>query len=412
MKYGLIGEHLGHSFSPDIHRALGVPDYELVELSPETVADFMQKRNFCGVNVTIPYKAAVLPFLDEISPMAAAIGAVNTIVNRDGRLVGDNTDAAGLSALFDHAGIDPAGKKVLILGTGGAARTALFVCRDRGATEMHLVSRRERPDAVTYPTAYREHADVGIIVNATPVGMTPKTEDTPLDVSRFPRLSGVIDLVYNPLRSRFVLAARERGIPAAGGLYMLVAQAVAAASLFVGRAYPADTTERLYRRLLAEKENIVLIGMPGAGKSTVGAALADALGRPFYDTDNLVETATGCAIKTLFETAGEADFRARESAVIRHLAPTCGAVIATGGGAVLRPENVVALRQNGRLCLLNRDPDKLTPTKNRPLAADRDALMTRYRERMALYRTVADRIIDGNGDVTTVVNLLKKELLP
>ncbi len=409
MRYGLVGERLPHSFSVEIHKALGNDDYELLELSPETVADFFAKRDFCGVNVTIPYKTAVLPLLDEVTAEAAAVGAVNTVVNRSGRLVGYNTDVAGLSALFDRAGADPAGKKVLILGTGGTARTALFVCRARGAAAVLCVSRRSGPDVVTYDEAYRDHADAEIVVNATPVGMFPHADDCPLDVSRFPRLTGVIDAIYNPLRTRLVLSARALGVPAEGGLYMLVAQGVAAAALFRGRAYPSDTAKTLYERLAADKENVVLTGMPGAGKTTVGRRLAAVLNRPFIDTDEAIVKAAGRDIPTLFKTEGEAGFRAREAAIIRHLAPTCGAVIATGGGAVLRPENVTALKQNGRVFFLDRAPENLTPTGDRPLSSDREALLARYRERIGLYRATADVVIDGNGTPEQVAEQIQKE---
>jgi len=409
MKYGLIGERLAHSFSCEIHRALGTPDYELIELSPETVANFIEKRDFCGLNVTIPYKETVLPLLDEIDPAAAAVGAVNTVVNRGGQLVGYNTDVTGFAALLSRAVIDLAGKKVLVLGTGGAARTARFVCLRQNAASVVTVSRRKRPDAVTYEKAYRDLDDADIVINATPVGMFPDVENCPLDVSRFPRLSAVIDLVYNPLRTRLTLSARRRGIPAVNGLYMLVAQGAAAAALFTDNRYPADAVETLYQRLLSDKENVVLIGMPGAGKSAVGAALAKVTGRPFIDTDAEIVKAAGRDIPTLFCAEGEAAFRAREAAVIRHLAQTCGAIIATGGGAVLSEDNVTALSQNGRLYLLDRDPENLNPDPGRPLAPDRAAILSLYRERIGRYRAVADRIIDANGDAANVTRLIQKE---
>ena len=408
MKYGLIGEHLSHSFSREIHRLLGTPDYELIELSPKTVGDFIKKRDYCGLNVTIPYKETVLPFLDEIDPVAAAVGAVNTVVNRGGRLIGYNTDVAGLSALIDRVGADPAGKKVLLLGTGGAARTVRYVCFTRNAAVV-TVSRRKQAGAATYDEAYRDHADADIVVNATPVGMYPETENCPLDVARFPRLCAVIDLVYNPLRTRLVLAARERGVVAEGGLFMLAAQGAAAASLFTGRQYPADAVTELHLRLLSQKENVVLIGMPGAGKSTVGAALAKATGRPLIDTDEEIVKAAGMDIPTLFKVEGEAAFRARESAIIRHLSPTCGAIIATGGGTVLSDANVTALKQNGRLYLLDRGPENLIFAPGRPLAPDRAAVLSLYRERIDRYRAVADRIVDANDEAAVVARLIQKE---
>lgn len=397
MIYGLIGEHLGHSFSPEIHAQIGPEPYTLRELAPDQLASFLAERDFDGINVTIPYKQAVMPYLDEISPTARAIGAVNTILRRDGRLLGDNTDAAGLARLIRRTGIEMAGKKVLILGTGGTSRTALYTARALGAAEVLRVSRSAREGALTYEEAARLHSDAGVILNTTPCGMYPNAEDQPIDLASFPRLTGVIDAIYNPLRSRLVLSARARGIPAAGGLYMLAAQAVRAAELFRDTAYPDTLTEEIYQNLLRQKENIVLIGMPGCGKSAVGAALAERLGRRLADTDQAVAEQAGLPIPEIFARYGENRFRELESQAIAVLSARSGLVIATGGGAVLRAENVERLRRNGRLYWLDRPLEGLAATADRPLSDTREKLERLYRERRPAYQAAADEIIPVTG---------------
>ena len=403
MIYGCIGEHLSHSYSAEIHRLIGNEPYELKEIEPENLGSFLREGDFCAVNVTIPYKEAVIPYLAEMSPTARAVGAVNTIIRHgDGTLSGYNTDVWGLTALFRHAGIDPAGRKALILGTGGTSKTALYTLRGLGAREILRVSRSGREGAVTYEEALEKHRDAEIIVNATPCGMYPEPEGMPLDPDAFPALRGVADAIYNPLRSRLILRARARGIPAEGGLYMLAAQAVKAAELFRGRTYPGEMTEDIYRRVLRGRENAVLIGMPGSGKSSAAAALARRLGREWADTDSLIVRKTGMEITEIFRRFGEARFRELESHVIRDLSCRTGLVIATGGGAVLKKENLEALRRNGRLFLLDRPLGELLPTSDRPLADSEEKLLRLYRERMPLYRAAADEIIPtGRGPEET-----------
>ncbi len=409
MKFGLVGERLGHSFSPEIHRALGNPDYTLIELAPDAVRDFFAKRDFEGVNVTIPYKETVMPFLDEISPEALAIGAVNTVRRRGGKLYGTNTDFGGMQALFAHAGIDLCGKKVLILGTGGTSKTARAVARAAGAREIVLVSREKKEGVVTYAEAYEKHADAEVIFNATPVGMFPHAENCPIDIARFPALCGVADAIYNPLCTRLVLASRAQGIPAEGGLFMLVAQAVLAAEIFLDTTFGKETTERLFRSILADKQNIVLTGMPASGKSTVGKLLSARLGRPFFDSDAEVEKAAGMPISKIFAKYGEADFRARENAALTALSAKVGAVIATGGGAILRDDNVDLLRANGKIYFLDRAPELLLATPDRPLSSTREAVFRRYAERIDRYRATADCIVPGDGTPESVVTLIEKE---
>lgn len=390
MIYGLIGEHLGHSFSAEIHARLGEEPYELKELAPEEVGPFLKRGEFRAINVTIPYKQTVIPYLDGISETAREIGAVNTVVRRDGKLYGDNTDAAGLAMLLRRTGAEPAGRKVLILGTGGTSLTAKYVASSQGAREVIRVSRSGKEGAVTYEQAAAEHADAEILINTTPCGMYPRCGECPADLDLFPALKAVADAVYNPLRTNLVLEARRRGIPAEGGLFMLTAQAVRAAELFRDTEYPPETADRIFRQLMREKENMVLIGMPGSGKSTVSAALHARTGRPVVDTDALVEQKAGKPIPEIFREDGEKAFRDLESEVVAEVSARGGQVIATGGGAVLRPENVTALKRNGRLILLERPAGELTPTADRPLADTRDKMDRLWREREPVYRAAAD----------------------
>ena len=390
MIYGLIGEHLGHSFSAEIHSLLGKEPYELKELAPEEVEGFLREGDFRGINVTIPYKQTVMPLLDEISETAREIGAVNTIARQDGKLAGTNTDAAGLQKLLERTGAEVRGKKVLVLGTGGTSRTAVHTVKKMGAREVIRVSRTAREGAVNYAEAAERHSDAAILINTTPCGMFPRGWECPVDLAAYPHLTAVADAVYNPLRTRLILEARKRGIPAEGGLYMLTAQAVLAAGFFRGITYPPETTEQIYRKMIREKENMVLIGMPGSGKSTVAAALAKLTGRPVADTDRLIEEKAGKTIPEIFRNEGEAVFRQMESEVLAEVSAHSGQIISTGGGAVLRGKNVQALKQNGRLILLERAAEELTPTADRPLADTREKMEQLRREREPIYRAAAD----------------------
>ena len=397
MMYGLIGEHLGHSFSAEIHARLGEEPYELKELPPDQVEAFLKSGEFRGINVTIPYKQTVMAALDEISETARAIGAVNTIVRRGGKLIGDNTDAAGLTMLLRKIGAELRGKKVLILGTGGTSRTAKYTAETLGAAEVIRVSRTGREGSVTYEEARLMHRDARILINTTPCGMYPRGGECPVNLDDYPELEAVADAVYNPLRTNLVLDARERGIPAEGGLFMLTAQAVRAAEIFRDKTYPPETAEEIYRELRREKENMVLIGMPGSGKSTVCAALQARTGRPAADTDALIEQKAGKRITEIFREDGEKHFRDLESEVISAVSATGGQIIATGGGAVLRKENVRALKRNGRLILLERPAEELIPTADRPLADTQEKMNRLWLEREAIYRGAADCTVQLTG---------------
>ena len=409
LSYGCIGEHLPHSFSREIHGEIGSYAYELKELTPEELPGFMTSRGFMGINVTIPYKQAVIPFLDEIDETARAIGAVNTVVNRDGKLYGYNTDLYGLTRLIRRIGLDLSGKKVLVLGTGGTSRTASYAAEKLGARVVYRVSRTSREGSLSYEDVLRDHTDAQIILNTTPCGMFPRPAEQPLSLESFTRLEGVADAIYNPLRSRLVLDARFRGIPAEGGLYMLVAQAVRASELFLNMSYPDDLTDQIYDRILRRKENLVLIGMPGSGKSAVGKILTEATGKPLADTDQLIVEKAGKSIPEIFREDGEPAFRDLESEIIRELSLQGGQVISTGGGAVLRPENVTLLRQNGRLFWLDRAPDSLVPTDDRPLADTAAKMKQLYQEREPVYRASADMIIPVFGTPEDTASLILQQ---
>lgn len=409
MNCGLIGYPLGHSYSPQIHRALADYDYRLWPLKPEELEAFLRRRDFDGINVTIPYKERVIPYLDELSDTARAIGAVNTVMNRNGRLYGDNTDLAGMLALIRRLGLVLEGKKVLILGTGGTSGTARAAAARLGAAEIYRVSRSGRDGAVTYRQAAEEHGDAAFIINTTPCGMYPDPDGCPVEPDGFPCLEGVVDAVYNPLRSELVLSARQRGIPAEGGLYMLAAQAACASALFRGCEAAAEDTELAYRTVLRQMENIVLIGMPSSGKTTVGRLLAQRTGKEFVDTDTLVEQAVGMSVPACIARSGEAAFREREREAVATAAAVGGRVIATGGGAVLCPENLRALRRTGRLVFLDRSPDRLTATADRPLSADPEALRRRYAERYDIYCAAADLRVNGDGSPEEAAALIERE---
>ena len=409
MEYGCIAERLGHSFSKSIHEKIDSYDYVLQEVPKDGLDAFMKTRAFRGINVTIPYKQDVIPYLDEISETARKIGAVNTIVNRGGVLFGDNTDFGGMTALIRRMGLDLSDRKVLVLGTGGTSRTALAVASSLGASWVRAVSRSPKNGALTYDDVIAHHTDAQILINTTPVGMYPNTVGTPIRTDAFPKLEGVVDAVFNPLRTELVQAARAQGVAAQGGLYMLVAQAVLAAQRFTGKSYPSDLTDTVFRALLEEKENLVLTGMPGSGKTTVGKAVAEKLGRTFVDLDDEIVRRAGCTIPEIFASQGETAFRNLESEVTRTVGARNGLVIATGGGCVLREENVRALRMNGRLLWIDRPLAQLLPTSDRPTANSADKMRALYESREPIYRATADAVIPSDGDPAHVTDMVVRQ---
>lgn len=396
MEYGCIGKKLGHSFSKDIHALLADYKYELCEIPEDSLSDFMKKADFKAINVTIPYKEKVIPFLSYISPEAEAIGAVNTIVNNGGRLSGYNTDFAGMGSLILKTGIAPEGKTALILGTGGTSRTAAAVLKSLGAKEIKRVSRSGKDGALTYDGAYKNYPGAEIIVNTTPAGMFPDTEGVSVDIERFPHLTGVIDAVYNPLRTNLILSAKKRGIKASGGLYMLVAQAFYAYRYFTGDEGDGRVINKIYKKILSEKENIVLTGMPGSGKTTLGKIIAKKTGKAFYDTDDEIKNMFSSSPDEIIASEGEAAFREKETAAVKKLSGLTGAVIATGGGAVLKEENITALKRNGKVVFIDRPIEFIKPTADRPLSCDMEKLSARYSERYPIYLGTADiKIVPG-----------------
>ena len=402
--YGLLGEHLPHSFSPQIHMSLGNEDYHLFEVAPENLEKFLTSGKFKGINVTIPYKKAVIPFLDEISPEAEKIGAVNTITVRDGKLCGDNTDYFGFKYMVEKSGITVKDKKVLVLGSGGASLTVQTVLRDMGAKDVLVVSRNGE---VNYTNIYN-NTDADIIVNTTPVGMYPDNMNSPVDLTEFPKLSGVLDVVYNPLKTRLVMEAEKMGIPAVSGLSMLVAQAKKAHEIFFNTIIDNEVCEKIEKILRMQMSNIVLIGMAGCGKSTVGKILAQKLDKAFVDTDSMIEDAEKKPIPEIIEKLGEDFFRCCENLAANIVGKEKSQIIATGGGIITRPENYMPLNQNGIIVFINRDGDKL-PTKGRPLS-QMYGVKALYEKRMPIYRQFAHIEVDGNSTPNQVADQIIKEL--
>lgn len=404
LRCGLLGRKLGHSYSPQIHRELSCYEYRLYEKEPEELEAFLKSGAFDGLNVTIPYKKSVMAYLDEISPEAAAIGSVNTIVSRGGRLTGYNTDAFGFTWLLQKSGIEAAGKKALVFGSGGASVTVCHVLRTLGADPVVVISRTGENN---YKNLDR-HLDAKLLINATPLGMYPHTGESPVDLTRFSALGGVLDVVYNPARTALMLQAEQLGIAHASGLSMLVAQAKKACEYFTGDSVPDTEIDRIERLLSRQMENIILIGMPGCGKSSVGRALAAALDRTFIDADEEIVRRAGCSIPEIFAAQGESGFRRAESAVLSDLGKQSGAVIATGGGCVTRPENYPALHQNGRIVWLTRELS-LLPTDGRPMS-QANSLETLWEKRKALYERFSDIKIANDRTIADCVNAIEEAL--
>ena len=405
MRCGLLGKTLGHSYSPQIHAQLGDYSYELFEKQPEELENFLRHGEFDALNVTIPYKKAVLPYCAVLSDAVKAIGSANTLVRQpDGTLFADNTDAFGFSCIADECGVNVAGKKALVFGSGGASVTAQYVLKTRGAREVLVISRSGEHNYENL----EKNADAEILVNTTPLGMYPNNGASPADLTRFPRCEAVLDVVYNPARTALLLQAEALGIPHAGGLLMLVAQAKRASELFTGSAIADTRIGEIYRTLAVQMQNIVLVGMPGCGKSSIGTLLAEKLDRPFLDADAEIEKAAGMPIPDFFKLYGEAAFRDLESRVLAELGKRSGAVIATGGGAVLREENYAALHQNSTIVWLTRDLARL-PIDGRPVsqATSLDAL---FAARKARYERFADHIIDNNGAPNATVRAIWEAL--
>lgn len=403
MEYGLIGHPLGHSFSKEIHEALAGYTYEICDIDENAFPSFMEQREFKGINVTIPYKEKVIPYLDFIDPTAKKIGAVNTVVNKDGKLFGYNTDIFGLSELIKRNVKTLENKTVLVLGSGGTSKTAEYAADSLGCKKVYKASRKdgllsplEKTEYITYKKLCDIAESVDVIINTTPVGMYPESEKTPVDIEIFKNLEAVIDAVYNPLQTKLVCDAKKRGIKAESGLFMLVSQAVRASELFTEKSIADGKKEEVFKKILNGRQNTVLAGMPGCGKTTVGLEIAKLTGKKFIDTDSLIEKKYGHPSEIIKEH-GEKYFRDIETETIAAVKLETGAVISVGGGAVLRDENVEYLKRNGVIVFLDREISDIVPTENRPLSSDREKLEKLYKERYGRYCAIADLTVKSTG---------------
>lgn len=403
MKCGLLGRKLGHSYSPAIHSHFGNYEYALFEKEPEELEDFLRHGDFDGLNVTMPYKKAIIPYLDELTPIAAQLGAVNTIVRRAGKLIGHNTDYFGFHAMVEKSGLSPAGKKCLVLGSGGASKVVSAVLAEYGA-EVIVISRNGKDNYENF----QKHDDTRILVNATPVGMYPGNGESLVDLTVFPRLEGVLDLIYNPARTQLLMAAEHRSIVAMNGLWMLIAQAKEAAQWFTGTTLPNHLISPVHTILRSQMENIILIGMPGCGKTTVGKLMAAQTDRTFVDCDAEVEQLAKKSIPEIFAQDGESVFRDLESRVLAHFGKESGLVISTGGGCVTQVRNYPLLHQNGTIYYLKREASKL-PSDGRPLSQTQN-LKEMQQKRAPLYARFADFIIDNNSTAEDAVKALLEEI--
>lgn len=404
MQYGLIGEKLGHSFSKEIHEQLANYTYDLHPLTKEEFLAFMENKEFKAINVTIPYKKDVIPYLDVIDKNAETIGAVNTIVNKDGKLHGYNTDYDGFLYMIKKHHINLCNKKVLILGNGGACAAVKAVVKNMQAKEMILVSRSANNGAISYEECFKNHLDAQVIINTTPVGMYPNNDDCPIDLDLFPLCSAVIDVIYNPLITTLCMQAKEKNIPYVMGLEMLVAQAKYAVEHFLDIKLEDQCIDKIYKDMLLERTNIVLIGMPSAGKTTVGKLLSKKMNRSYIDIDEEIIKDTHMSIPAIFETSGEAGFREIETLTTKKVAKQNNSIICCGGGIIKKKENMTTLKQNGICFFLDRDLSLLvTNDPNRPLSSSKEAIKAMYKERYPLYMNYADICIDNNTSLENAV---------
>ncbi len=411
MKYGLIGEHLGHSFSKQIQTRIAEIenvkdyDYQLVELDKEEFKEFMEKKDFKGINVTIPYKKDVIPYLDEMDESAKAIGAVNTIINVDGKLKGYNTDFGGFLYMVKAHNVHMEGKKVLIIGNGGACAAVKAVCKHENAKDIVIVSRSANRGAISYDEMYTSHLDADIVVNTSPVGMFPNIVNAPIDVSWFHKLECVLDVVYNPILTRLCFEAQEADIKRVIGLEMLIAQAKYAFEIFENMSFDDSIIDEIKKEMLKDRCNIVLIGMPSAGKTTIGKMLEEKLGKEFFDLDDMIIAKAGKSIPEIFQESGETGFRAIETEVAIEASKMNNKIIATGGGVVKHKVNMDFLRLNGITIFIDRDIDKLISSDpNRPLSSSKQALQQMYKERYPLYQKYATYVAVNNANIDETVD--------
>ncbi len=404
MKCGLLGQKLSHSYSPQIHHALADYEYVLYEKEPQDVESFIRTGDWHGINVTIPYKKTVIPFCDELTPLAREIGSVNTLLRReDGSILGDNTDAYGFEALLKETGFSPSGKKALVLGSGGASATVCACLRMQGADVLTV----SRTGITNYENVF-QHVDASLVVNTTPVGMYPNNGMQALNLQRFQNLEAVLDVIYNPARTALLLQAEKLGIPCEGGLRMLVAQGVRASEIFLGKLHPASALEEILHRLQIEMRNIILIGMPGSGKSTIAQMLSEKLNRTVVELDKEVEKKSGKSIPDIFSEQGEEGFRRLETQVIEEFGKRSGLILSTGGGCVTREENYPFLHQNGVIVRITRDLSKLA-RDGRPLSQNAD-LAEMASARDPFYSRFADITVSNDGEPQETVMAIMEAL--
>ena len=409
MEYGCIGEKLGHSFSKEIHNALADYEYSLKELKRTELPEFFKNKKFKAINVTIPYKQDVIEYLDWISAEAKEINAVNTIVNKDGRLYGYNTDFSGLKALIDRENVSLKGKRVVVLGSGGTSNTAFAVANYMEAQTVLKVSRNKKDGYITYNELYEKYSDCEIIINTTPCGMYPKTGTSAVDLNKLPKVEAVFDAVYNPLKSKLILDAEKKNITAVGGLYMLVSQAAYAVEKFIDVTVDSRKVEDIFQNLYKQKMNIALVGMPASGKTSVGKVLSEKLDKAFVDSDEEIVKREKRTIPEIFSQNGESYFRNVEKSVIKDISMLNSQVISTGGGAVLSCKNIENLIGNARVYFLDRPLEMLVTTSDRPLSSNNEDLKKRYDERYELYKASADVIVDGSKTVEEVAKIIEED---
>ena len=405
MKFGLLGRTLGHSFSPRIHSALGNTNYELFEREPSQLQEFFADPELQGINITIPYKVNALEACDVVDPRAERIGCVNTMVRKDGKWHGYNTDYDGFVFTLQHAGIDVSGKECIILGDGASSATVHVALEDLGAKNIVHLSRKTAP---FYGDAPNYYETAQIIINCTPIGMYPHNPANLIDITQFSKLEGVVDLIYNPRRTILLLQAEMMEIPHCDGLPFLVAQGVEAANHFQGESFGTKEIEQILRDMRREKENIILIGMPGVGKTTVGKALGEEMGRTCVDVDHELEKEIG-NISTYITEQGEPAFREKEAEMIAKFGTQTGLIISTGGGCVTVPKNFAHLRQNGRIYQLTQPVENLS-TSGRVLSSGG---IERLREleatRTPMYESFAQCIVEHNRNAPETVATILEE---
>lgn len=409
MEYGCIGEKLGHSFSKEIHNALADYEYSLKELKREELPEFFRNKDFKAINVTIPYKQDVIEYLDWVSDEAKSINAVNTIVNKNGKLYGYNTDFYGLKALIERENVSLKGKKVVVLGSGGTSNTAFAVASFMKAKPVLKVSRTKKEGYITYDELYKEYSDCEIIINTTPCGMYPNPGASAVDLNKLPKVEAVFDAVYNPLKSKLILDAKKRNITAVGGLYMLVSQAAYAVERFIDAPVDNNKVEEIFQNLYKHKMNIALVGMPASGKTSIGKVLCQRLNKAFVDSDEEIVKREKRSIPEIFSQEGEGYFRNVEKNVIKDISMLNSQVISTGGGAILNPGNIENLKGNSRVYFLDRPLKMLITTSDRPLSSNKEDLEKRYKERYELYKASADVIVDGSKTIEEVAKIIEED---